>query len=78
MSSRSVNRIAFGCFQFIIAVCFFTVLTSARAGESKPVAVTLSDAYDFGEVFEGPDAIHEYIIKNTGDANLEIKNVKAG
>jgi len=74
MSHRSVSSL----FRFIIAVCFFVVLTSAHAGEGKPVAVPQSDTYDFGEVLAGKDVIHDFIIKNTGDADLEIKDVKAG
>ena len=65
-------------FRIIITICIFSILTPAHATEGKPVAVVENDSYDFGIKFEGLDVIHDYIIKNTGDADLEIVKVKAG
>lgn len=72
------RRLSISLFQFMIALCFFYAASVSCAGEGKPVAVMETDTYDFGEVFEGTDVIHDFIIKNTGDADLEIKEVKAG
>ncbi len=64
-------------FRFVITVCFLAVLTSAHAGEGKPIAVIEADTYNFGEVYERTDVIYDFIIKNTGDVDLEIQTVKA-
>ena len=34
--------------------------------------------YDAGEVYEGTTVVHAFTVKNTGTAELSIKNVKAG
>ena len=72
------HRIIFSLFRFVIAVCFFGIAASAHAAESKPVAVIEAGTLDFGEVFEGTDVTHDFLIKNTGDADLKIQSVKAG
>jgi hypothetical protein len=72
------NQITVILFRTLIAICVVGLLTSAHATEGKPVAVVENDSYDFGFKFEGLDVIHDYIIKNTGDADLEILTVKAG
>ncbi len=48
------------------------------ASGSQPHLEILSPAYDAGEVWEGHDIIHSFTIKNTGTAELTIKNVKSG
>ena len=35
-------------------------------------------SHNVGEIWEGDDIIHSFIVKNTGTAQLDIKNVKAG
>lgn len=72
------QRALFAVFKYLVAVCCFYVAASAHAGEGKPVALAEIDTYDFGKVFEGSDVTHAYIIKNTGDADLEIQSVHAG
>ncbi len=64
-------------FRFVIIVCFLAVFTSAQAGEGNPIAVIEADTYNFGEVYERTDVTHDFIIKNTGNADLEIQTVKA-
>jgi hypothetical protein len=56
----------------------FGLLSSVYANPDKPTAVAEPSSYEFGNVFEGPPVIHDFIIKNTGSANLEIQNVKSG
>lgn len=72
------NQITVTLIRMFVVICVAGVLTSAHATEGKPVAVVENDSYDFGFKFEGLDVIHDYIIKNTGDADLEILTVKAG
>lgn len=71
------NRVVLIIFRAFIALFFITILASVHASESKPVAVVI-DSYDFGTEFEGVEINHDYIIKNKGDADLEIKSVKSG
>ena len=72
------KRTVCSLFHFIIAVCFFGIVTSVHAAEGKPVAVVEADSYDFGLAYEGLDVAHDFIIKNTGDAPLMIQDVKIG
>ena len=44
----------------------------------QPHLVIDSTSHDVGEVWEGEDIIHSFIVKNTGTAPLAIKKVKAG
>ena len=74
MSKRAVCSL----FRFVMAVCFFGIAASAHAAEGRPVAAAEVDSHDFGSVFEGTAITHDFIIKNAGDAKLEIKNVKTG
>ena len=37
-----------------------------------------SPSHNVGEIWEGEDIIHPFVVKNTGAAQLDIKNVKAG
>ena len=50
----------------------------AVANEPAPKAVAETESYDFGTVLEGNDVIHEFVLKNTGDAPLEIQTVRTG
>ena len=65
-------------FRFVMAVCFFGIAASVHAGESQPVAIAEVDSYDFGLAYEGTDVNHDFIIKNTGKADLVIQAVKTG
>ena len=47
-------------------------------GGDQPQLVIDSANHDVGEVWEGEDIIHSFTVKNTGTAQLAIKNVKAG
>jgi hypothetical protein len=59
-----------------LAVVGFTA--SVQADEGTPVAVVVNGEFDFGAVYEGVDVVHDFVIQNKGDADLEIKDVKAG
>jgi len=37
-----------------------------------------SITFDAGEIWEGQEVSHDFIVKNTGTAQLEIKSVKPG
>lgn len=46
-------------------------------GNQAHLAIDSLD-YNVGEVWEGEDIVHTFIVKNTGTAQLDITNVKAG
>ena len=41
------------------------------------IAIDATD-YDAGEIYEGATIVHAFTVKNTGTAELAIKDVKAG
>lgn len=43
-----------------------------------PAAFVAEPAFDFGEVVDGAQVRHEFVIQNPGDAPLEISNVTTG
>ena len=54
-----------------------TALSSAVA-TGAPAVVVPEPVFDFGEVKEGTDYTHEFLIMNKGAATLEIKKVQPG
>ena len=50
-------------------------LLGGQASASQPKMVLAEDHFDFGEVFEDRLLNHSFVIKNTGNAPLEISKV---
>jgi hypothetical protein len=48
------------------------------AGGNQPHITIDAPDYDAGEVWENEDIVHAFIVRNTGTAQLDITNVKAG
>lgn len=48
------------------------------ASQEAPSIQVPSPTHDFGEVPEGAEVTHDFVIKNTGKAPLEIQQVKPG
>ncbi len=71
-------RKRFYLMMLIVSLAAIGFLTPVQADEAAPVAVIENDSFDFGSVYAGIDVIHDFIIQNKGDADLEIKDVKAG
>ena len=46
--------------------------------EKVPHLAIDAASYDVGEVYEGETIVHAFTVKNTGTAELSIKDVKAG
>lgn len=67
-----------GLMVVMVAVIMMGFLMPVQADEAVPVAVVENDSYDFGAVYEGVDVVHDFIIQNKGDADLEITDVKSG
>ncbi|RJP88570.1 MAG: DUF1573 domain-containing protein [Desulfobacteraceae bacterium] len=72
MSDRAILWL----FLVVVPVCFFGIIIPAQAGDGKPVASIEVDSHNFGFAYEGEDVTHDFIVKNSGDAALEIKTVK--
>ncbi len=45
---------------------------------SAPAIELAETSYDFGEVVDGRDYVHDFKVKNVGNAQLEIKKVLPG
>jgi archaellum component FlaG (FlaF/FlaG flagellin family) len=64
----------------LVAVCLF-IMTSAALGfskpqsDNKPECSIASTEHSFGAVKPGTPLTYSFVIKNTGKASLEIKNV---
>ncbi len=64
-------------------VCGAVIAQSEKKAESDndlpaPVAIIDKSTYDAGKVLRGELVTHVYIVKNMGDADLIIENVKPG
>ncbi|HPX19416.1 MAG: hypothetical protein ACOX3E_11335 [Desulfomonilia bacterium] len=74
-SVQSTRRTVFGWTAIVLALSFFS---GTHAAESKPRAVLEKSVYEFPAVVEGVDVEHDFILKNTGSATLEIVKLDAG
>jgi len=59
---------------------FFTLLQGQESSntEGQPQISIEETSYDAGEVWEGETVLHDFIVKNTGIAELTISQVKVG
>ncbi len=48
------------------------------AGGAQPHITIDAPEHDAGEVWENEDIVHAFVVRNTGTAQLDITNVKAG
>ncbi len=56
-----------------------TVPAPAQATDGKSPSIEVPEtAYDFGEAYEGEAIKHEFVVKNTGQGELEITQVRVG
>lgn len=69
-----------------IAAVFLLFLITAQTGfsqqadttENKPELKIVESTYAFKSISEGIEIIHDFAVKNTGTAPLEIQRVKPG
>jgi hypothetical protein len=61
---------------------FFIIQTSfakdVQKTENQPELKLIESAYTFETVTEGKEIIHDFIIKNVGNAQLDVLKVKPG
>jgi len=55
-----------------------TVSTSAQVPQESPAISVPESTYDFGEIMEGGEVAHDFTVRNTGKAPLEINQVRPG
>ena len=59
---------------FVLTV-FFAVVLFALPCTAAPKAVFVDAIFEFSPLPEGEKIIHEFIVRNTGDTDLNITNV---
>jgi len=70
--------------KMIITAVFILLLAQASYAENKiestasPVVNVVNGTHKFETITEGKELIHEFVIKNTGKAQLDITKVKPG
>lgn len=52
--------------------------TSPESSKGSPVISVPESTYDFGEINEGGEVSHDFLIRNTGNATLDINQVRPG
>lgn len=53
-------------------------VAGAAASTGGPVVQLPETSFDFGEMYDGKEYLHEFIVKNVGNATLQIKKVMPG
>jgi len=68
----------FALLALALSLCVTVLPGMAMGGEGAPVAVVEEATFEFPSVYDGVDVVHDFVIKNKGDADLTILDVKAG
>ncbi len=65
---------------FIIIFILFITFAAGGQGETEeiPGAFLLKNSFEFEPVPEGTKVLHEFVLKNTGSAPLQIQDVRTG
>ncbi|MDA8404033.1 MAG: hypothetical protein M0Z56_07535 [Desulfobacteraceae bacterium] len=71
-------RNQFACLALALSLCVTCLPGMALGAEKAPVAVVEQSTFEFAPQFEGTDVVHDFVIKNKGNADLTILDVKAG
>lgn len=61
---------------FIIIFAFLVIFAGPAYVWAGPIAVPVDPSFEFGAVLEGQILTHDFIIKNQGDAPLNITDVR--
>ncbi|NTW88547.1 MAG: DUF1573 domain-containing protein [Desulfobulbaceae bacterium] len=74
------NRFVLMSFLLAISflVLFLTYLPVTVFGSDDPIAEITEKQYDFGEVADGSEVSHDFLVKNRGAGELIISEVKTG
>jgi len=77
---RTSSRLVLMCFILAMGflVLFLTYLPATLYGSTEPISSILEKQYDFGQVADGTEVVHDFLIKNSGTGVLTITDVKTG
>ena len=51
---------------------------TGQVNRTGPVAELPSPVFEFSPVIDGTEILHDFVIRNTGNAELRIKQIKTG
>ena len=60
---------------FFLIISFFTVFPGTAPADQKPETILLEKVFNFESAWEGDTVTHDFIMKNKGDAPLEILKI---
>lgn len=61
---------------FVILLVASYSLSHGDNGQNQPNVVIPDSSYKFDQIPEGTKVVHDFVIKNTGEAPLQIQKVK--
>ena len=73
--SRITNSLMMG---MVALFGIWMAVVPLHAAEGTPKAEMTQEVYDFGIAYEGVAVFQDIIVKNTGDADLEIIRIGTG
>ncbi len=78
--NQASNRLVLINFIFAMGflVFFLTYLPATLYGNNGPIASISEKQFDFGQVADGSEVVHDFLIKNPGTEMLTISDVKTG
>ncbi len=66
------------CFLWLVWALFIPGAACSQIGGKDPHLFLTEEIFDFGTVKEGDRLSHDFIVRNTGEAPLEIHKVSSG
>ena len=75
---KRMGSLATVTFCMIAWVCSYVWAAEQVPAENQPRLSIAGANYDVGEVWEGEEVVHTFVVKNLGTAQLDITKVKPG
>ena len=72
-----MRRLGYASLAMVAVFCCLS-RAAATAGPEAPRLEIREASFDFREAFEGEKVSHDFVVKNTGNAVLSIKEVRRG
>lgn len=73
---KTLLVVAAVCMSLCVPSAFAASHKQASEAKAQPTIHVKELVYDFGEVMEGKEVEHEFIVRNTGTADLNIERVQ--
>ena len=75
----SRNRLLLGVLVLaVIALCALAAFAQGQKSGNQPMAVIDTKSVNLGDIIEGQDVAYTFIVKNRGNAELQIISVRPG